>query len=147
MYHTIILVGNLGRDPDMRMTPSGQYVTTLSVATSRQYTGSDGNQVKETIWFKVSVWGKQAENCAQYLRKGGKVLIEGRLTPDPATGGPRLWTRQDGTAGASFEVTASTVRFLGGRSDDDGGASGGGYASGGFSPSAAVGEGDDNIPF
>jgi single-strand DNA-binding protein len=112
MYHTIIIVGNLGRDPEMRYTPSGQAVTNLNVATSRKYTASDGNQVEETIWFRVSVWGKQAETTNQYLRKGSKVLVEGRLVPDLSTGGPRTYTRQDGTTGASFEVSAGTVRFL-----------------------------------
>lgn len=121
MYHTIILVGNLGRDPEMRYTPSGQAVTTFNVATNRQYTGADGNLVKETIWFRVTVWGKQAETTSQYLKKGSKVLIEGRLVPDAATGGPRIWTRQDGTAGASFEVTANTVRFLSSRGEGEGG--------------------------
>jgi single-strand DNA-binding protein len=119
MYHTIIIVGNLGRDPEMRYTPSGQAVTNFSVATSRQYTGSDGNQVKETIWFRISAWGKQAETCNQYLKKGSKVLVEGRLTPDPSTGGPRLWQRQDGSTSANFEVSASTVRFLSSRGDDE----------------------------
>jgi single-strand DNA-binding protein len=120
MYHTIIIVGNLGRDPEMRYTPAGQAVTNFSVATSRQYTGSDGNQVKETVWFRISAWGKQAETCNQYLRKGSKVLVEGRLTPDPSTGGPRLWQRQDGTTSANFEVSASTVRFLSSRGDEEG---------------------------
>ena len=120
MYHTIIIVGNLGRDPEMRYTPAGQAVTNFSVATSRQYTGSDGNQVKETIWFRISAWGKQAETCNQYLRKGSKVLVEGRLTPDPSTGGPRLWQRQDGTTSANFEVSANTVRFLSSRGEDEG---------------------------
>jgi single-strand DNA-binding protein len=120
MYHTIIIVGNLGRDPEMRYTPSGQAVTNFSVATSRQYTGSDGNQVKETVWFRISAWGKQAETCNQYLRKGSKVLVEGRLTPDPSTGGPRLWQRQDGTTSANFEVSASTVRFLSSRNEEEG---------------------------
>ncbi len=117
MYHTIIIVGNVGKDPEMRFTPSGQAVTSFSVATNRQYTASNGEQVKETIWFRVSAWGKQAEICNQYLRKGSKVLIEGRLTPDKNTGGPRVWTRQDGGTGASFEVTASTVRFLSSRNE------------------------------
>lgn len=117
MYHTIIIVGNVGKDPEMRFTPSGQAVTSFSVATNRQYTASNGEQVKETIWFRVSAWGKQAEICNQYLRKGSKVLVEGRLTPDKNTGGPRVWTKQDGTAGASFEVTASTVRFLSPRNE------------------------------
>jgi single-strand DNA-binding protein len=117
MYHTIIIVGNVGKDPEMRYTPSGQAVTSFSVATNRQYTASNGEQVKETIWFRISAWGKQAEICNQYLRKGSKVLIEGRLTPDKNTGGPRVWTKQDGSIGSSFEVTASTVRFLSSRSE------------------------------
>lgn len=121
MYHTIIIVGNLGKDPEMRYTPTGQAVTSFNVATNRQYTGSDGNMVKETIWFRVSVWGKQAESCSQYLKKGSKVLVEGRLTADAATGGPKIWTRQDGTAGASFEVSAATVRFLSSRGEGEGG--------------------------
>jgi single-strand DNA-binding protein len=121
MYHTIILVGNLGRDPEMRYTPSGQAVTNLNVASNRQYTTSDGNPVKETIWFRVSTWGKTAENCNQYLKKGSKVLIEGRLNPDPDTGSPRVFTRQDGSSGASFEVTAQTVKFLSSRAEDESG--------------------------
>jgi single-strand DNA-binding protein len=121
MYHTIILVGNLGRDPEMRYTPSGQAVTNFSVATNRQYTGSDGQLVKETIWFRVSTWGKNAENCNQFLKRGSKVLVEGRLVPDANTGGPRIWNRQDGTPSASFEVNAQMVRFLSTRGEDDGG--------------------------
>ncbi|MBU4225100.1 MAG: single-stranded DNA-binding protein [Chloroflexi bacterium] len=112
MYQTTIIVGNLGRDPEMRYTPSGQAVTNFSVATSYQYTNNAGEQVKETTWFRVSAWGKQAETCNQYLKKGNKVLVEGRLRADPATGGPRIWTGQDGSPRASFEVTAGTVRFL-----------------------------------
>jgi single-strand DNA-binding protein len=142
MYHTLIIVGNVGRDPEMRYTPSGQPVTSFSVATSRQYTGSNGQPVKETIWFKITTWGKQAEVCNQYLKKGSKVLVEGRLTPDPNTGSPRVWTRQDGTAGASFEVTASTVRFLSSR--DDGG---GGHPGGGDVGSSFVGAPEEDIPF
>jgi single-strand DNA-binding protein len=116
MWHTLIIVGNLGRDPEMRYTPSGQAVTSFSVATSRQYTSNNGSPVKETIWWRISVWGKQAETCNQYLHKGSKVLVEGRLVPDK-NGGPRIWSKQDGTSGASFEVTASTVRFLSGRNE------------------------------
>lgn len=119
MYHTIIIVGNLGRDPEMRYTPSGQAVTNFSVATNRQYTSSDGTQVKETIWFRVSAWGKVAEITNQYLRKGSRVLVEGRLVPDQSTGGPRIWTRQDGTPASQFEVSANTVRFLSARGEED----------------------------
>src|SRR5512144_1985008 len=123
MYHTLILVGNVGRDPEMRYTPSGQPVTSFSVATNRQYTANNGESVKETIWFRVTTWGKQAEVCNQYVKKGSKVLVEGRLTPDKNTGGPRIWQKQDGSSGASFEVTAGTVRFLSTRADGDGGGS------------------------
>lgn len=121
MYHTLIIVGNVGKDPEMRYTPSGQAVTSFSVASNRQYTTGNGEQVKETIWFRVTTWGKQAEVCNQYVKKGMKVLVEGRLTPDKATGGPRVWTKQDGSAGASFEVNASTVRFLSSRGEGEGG--------------------------
>jgi single-strand DNA-binding protein len=143
MYHTLIIVGNVGRDPEMRYTPSGQPVTSFSVATNRQYTGNNGQVVKETIWFKITTWGKQAEVCNQYLKKGSKVLIEGRLNPDPATGSPKIWTKQDGTAGASFEVTASTVRFLSSR--DEGG--GGGPMGGGEMGGSFVGAPEEDIPF
>lgn len=118
MYHTIIIVGNLGKDPEMRYLPSGQAVTNFNVASNRKYTGSDGQSVEETIWFRVSAWGKQAEACNQYLHKGSKVLVEGRLTPDKTTGGPTIWTKQDGTAGASFEVNAATVKFLSSKGED-----------------------------
>ncbi len=117
MYQKIIIVGNLGRDPEMRYTPSGQPVTNFSMATNRKWTNTDGTPGEETIWFRVTTWGKLGETCNQYLSKGRQVLVEGRLRPDPNTGGPRIWTRQDGTAGASFEVTAFTVRFLGGRAE------------------------------
>jgi single-strand DNA-binding protein len=117
MYQTIIIVGNVGRDPEMRYTPSGQAVTSFSVATNRQYTNNNGETIKETIWFRVSAWGKTGEVCNQYLKKGSKVLVEGRLTADPKTGGPRVWTGQDNSPRASFEVSAQTVRFLSSRSD------------------------------
>jgi single-strand DNA-binding protein len=117
MYQTLIIAGNVGRDPEMRYTPSGQAVTSFSVATNRQYTNNNGETVKETIWFRISAWGKTGEICNQYLKKGSKVLVEGRLTADPATGGPRVWTAQDGSTRASFEVYAQTVRFLSSRGE------------------------------
>jgi single-strand DNA-binding protein len=138
-YHTIILVGNLGRDPEMRYTPSGQAVTNFSVAVNDNYTNSSGERVERTIWVRVSTWGKQAENCNQYLKKGRKVLVEGRLVPDPSTGGPRVWTRQDGTPSASFEVSASTVRFLSAKGEEESGPS--------FPGEAASQGGDEDIPF
>lgn len=118
-YQTIIIVGNLGRDPEMRFTPSGQPVTSFSIATSRSYNNQAGEKVEETIWFRCTAWGKLAETCNQYLKKGKTVLVEGRLTGDK-NGGPRVYQRQDGTYGSSFEVNASTVRFIGGRNDSPG---------------------------
>jgi len=126
MYHTIIIAGNVGKEPEMRYIPSGQAVTSFSLASSRGYTNSSGQQVKETIWFRISAWGKMAETVQNYVHKGSKVLVEGRLTADEK-GNPRTFTRQDGTTGASFEVTASTVRFIGSRTE---GESAGGEESG-----------------
>lgn len=125
-YHTIIVVGRLGRDPEMRYSPNGDAVTSFSIATDRQYTGSDGQRVKETMWFRVSVWGKQAESCNQYLKKGKMVLVEGRMVADPKTGGPRIFNRSDGTQGTSFEINASTVRFLSPREEGEMGGEPGG---------------------
>jgi single-strand DNA-binding protein len=138
-YHTIIVVGNLGTEPEMRYTPSGQPVTSFSVASNRSYVNNTGDKVDETIWFRVTAWGKQAETCAQFLHKGSKVLVEGRLTPDK-NGGPRVWTKKDGQAAASFELTANTVRFLSQRGE--------GAGEPGFESIGAGGGGDgDDIPF
>ncbi len=112
MFQQVIIVGNLGRDPELRHTPDGKPVTNLSVATNRKWTNADGTPGEETVWFRISAWGKLAEVCSEYLSKGRRVLVEGRLRPDPETGGPRIWTRQDGTAGSSYEIVARTVRFL-----------------------------------
>lgn len=107
------IIGRLGADPEMRFAPNGQPVTNFSVATNRKYTNGDGQEVKETTWFKVSAWGKLAEACNSYLKKGSQVYAEGRLIVDPATGGPRIWTRQDGSPAASFEIHTDLIRFLG----------------------------------
>jgi single-strand DNA-binding protein len=137
-YQKITIVGNLGRDPEMSYLPnSGQPVTNFNVATNRQYTASNGERVKETTWFRVTAWGRQAETCNEYLHTGSQVLIEGRLTPDRETGGPRIWNRQDGTPGASFEVTADRVIFLSGRTSPER------YESGGETNMIE----EDDIPF
>lgn len=114
MFQKLIIAGNLGSDPEMRYMPNGQAVTNLSVAANRKWTDKATGEIqKETTWFRVSVWGKQAEAANQYLVKGRQVLIEGRLKPDPDTGSPRIYARSDGMAGASYEVVASHVQFLG----------------------------------
>ncbi|MGD0878823.1 MAG: single-stranded DNA-binding protein [Anaerolineales bacterium] len=117
-YQKCQIIGRLGADPEMRFAPSGQPVVNFSVATNRNYNKANSEEVKETSWFKVSVWGKLAEACNAYLKKGGQVFVEGRLIADPATGGPRLWTRQNGSPAASFEIHADLVRFLGGKNGD-----------------------------
>ena len=141
MYQQITIVGYLGNDPDMRFTPNGQAVTSFSVATSNKYTSNTGQRVDETTWFRVSVWGAQAESCNQYLKKGRPVLVIGRLRPDPQTGNTRIFNRQDGTPAASFEITAQQVKFLpyesrgGGGGEDD------------FGDVHGSPETDDEIPF
>jgi single-strand DNA-binding protein len=113
MYQRLTIVGNLGRDPEMRYTQDGTPVTNFSVATNRRWTNQDGSQGEETVWFRVTAWRRLAEVCNEYLEKGRQVLVEGRLQADRETGGPRVWTGRDGQARASFEVTAQTVKFLG----------------------------------
>jgi single-strand DNA-binding protein len=142
MYQRIIVVGNLGRDPEMRYMPDGTAVTSFSVATSQRWTDrATGEPKEETTWFRITVWRKQAETANEYLSKGSKVLVEGRIKPDPNTGGPRLWTRQDGTIGSSFEITADTVRFLSSRGEV------GSTPSGGDDFGSAPAQEEDEIPF
>lgn len=112
MHNKTEIIGNVGRDPEMHFTPSGQTVTSFSVATNRQYTNGAGETVKESIWFKVTAWGKLAEICNQYVKKGMLVYVDGSLTPDKSTGAPRVYEKKDGTWAASFEINAQTVRFL-----------------------------------
>lgn len=137
MYQKVILAGYLGGDPEMRYFPDGTAVTNFSMATSKRWTDrGTGEQKEETTWFHISVFGSQAEACNQYLSKGSQAMVEGELKPDPQTGAPRLWTRQDGTVGVSFEVRASRVVFMGrsgGNVDDD--------------AHAAAIEDEDAIPF
>jgi single-strand DNA-binding protein len=139
MYQKIIFVGNLGDDPELRYTPTGSAVTNFSVAVNRRYTGSDGQKIEEKTWFRVAAWGRQAETCKAYLQRGSRVLVEGRLNPDKQSGAPRLFQRQNGSWGASYEVVAQSVQFLSPRGEDEA-----------FDPDGNTGdlapEGDD-IPF
>ena len=113
MFHKTILAGNVGREPEMRYLPDGTCVTNFSLAVN------DGwGENKKTIWFRVSTWRKQAEICNEYLSVGSKVLIEGRIRADE-NGNPRLWTRQDGSVGSSFEITANNVTFLNSKAESE----------------------------
>ncbi len=116
-YQKVIIVGNLGRDPEMRYTPDGTPVTTLNVAVNRVWNSPDGSRGEETAWFRVTAWRRTAEVAAQYLAKGRQVMVEGYLQVDKATGGPRVYQRNDGTYGASFELTADRLVLLGGRGE------------------------------
>jgi single-strand DNA-binding protein len=110
----ILVIGNLGRDPEMRYTPSGQAVTNFTVATNRKYTAADGESKEETEWFRVSAWGRLAETCNQYLAKGRKVYVEGRLRS-------RSYETRDGQTRFENEIVANDVRFIGtpaGRGDE-----------------------------
>jgi single-strand DNA-binding protein len=105
----VILIGNLGRDPELRYTPGGTAVATLNLATTRSYTKQGSNErVEETEWHKVTVWGKQAEFCNQYLSKGRQCYVEGRLQT-------RSYEDKDGKKCYATEVVAETVQFLGGK--------------------------------
>lgn len=146
MYQKIVIVGRLGKDPEMRYMPDGTAVTTMNVATDRRWTDKGtGQPVQETTWFRVSVWGRQAESTNQYLSKGSMVLIDGHIRPDPQTGGPRLYSRQDGTMGSSFEITAENVRFLSSR--NEAGSSASNYSDESQSSSKSAAREEDDIPF
>lgn len=141
MMNKVILIGNLGSDPEMRYFPDGSAVTNFSLATNRKWKDpQSGEPVQETTWFRVAVTGKQAEACAKYLVKGRQVYVEGRLKADRQTGAPKLWTADDGSVRATFEVQAFMVNFLGAKDDADGD---GGAAPGG----QIVPMEEDEIPF
>jgi single-strand DNA-binding protein len=101
----IMLIGNVGTDPEMRFTANGNAVTSFRVATSRVYTTSEGERRQETEWFTVVAWKKQAENCNQFLTKGQRVYVEGSLRA-------RSWEGRDGQKRVTVEVTANRVLFL-----------------------------------
>ena len=101
----ILIIGNVGNDPEMRYTPNGNPVTSFNIATNRRYTTSDGEQHEETEWFTVSAWNRLAEQCNQYIVKGRKVYVEGRLRSKP-------WLGNDGQPRSGNEIVANDVRFL-----------------------------------
>jgi len=109
-FNKIIIVGNLGRDPELKYTPQGQSVCEFSVATSEKRKDGSGEVKEETTWFKVSCWGRLAEVASQYLSKGRQVYIEGRLRT-------REWTDKEGKSRTSLEVFGSDLQLLGSRND------------------------------
>mgnify|MGYP000853984238 CR=1 FL=1 len=117
-YNKTIFIGHLGGEPEMRFTPSGTPVTIFNAATHDQYPNEKGEIIKVTTWFRCTAWGKLAEICKQYLQKGSRVLIEGRLIPDKSNGRPRIWTRHDGTAAADYELKIQEIHFLDPRTEE-----------------------------
>ena len=135
MFHKVTLIGRLGGDPEMRYTAAGTPVTNFNVATTSKISKEktpecpngwkesyNGNAWELTTWFRVSCWRGLAEMCNQYLAKGRQVYVEGELNGEANNGSqnPRVWTGNDGVAKASFELTARTVKFLGGNGSGNG---------------------------
>ena len=114
-----MIIGNLGQDPEMRYTQGGQPVTNFSVATSRRWTGRDGEPREETDWHRIVAWGKLAETCNEYLSKGRTVYIEGRIQT-------RQYEDREGNTRYITEIVARDMQMLGSRSRSDGGGGGGG---------------------
>ena len=105
-----ILIGNLGKDPELRYTPSGQAVASFSIATTRKWRDNEGQSQEQTEWHNIIVWGKQAENANEYLQKGRSVYIEGRIQN-------RSYEDKDGNKRYISEVVAQTVQYLGSKGD------------------------------
>ena len=129
MFQQVIVLGNLGADPELKYTPTGVAVCNFSVAVNERWTGQDGQKKEKTTWFRVTAWRALAEHCAQYLSKGRQVMVIGRAEE------PSAWIGKDGQARAQIEITARDVRFLGSRENGNGGA-----------PAPTPADGDE-IPF
>ncbi len=159
----VILIGNLGNDPELKYTPSNRPVCNLSIATNEVFKDKSGQRQERTEWHRVTVWGEQGETCSKYLSKGRSVYVEGRLQT-------RSWDDKDGKKRYSTDIVADRVVFLGGGGPGEGGGGGGGGprrgggggggAGGGRwgedqgggsppddGPGGGPGPGDDDIPF
>ncbi|NCN42577.1 single-stranded DNA-binding protein [bacterium] len=142
----VIIVGNLGKDPEIRHTPSGQAVANFSIATSESWNDKDGQKQERTEWHRIVVWGKLAELCGKYLSKGRQCYLEGKLQT-------RAWDDKDGNKKYTTEVIANTVQFLGGAAGAGTGASRDSFGGGEdpFGPPPSFDQGpsgqSDDIPF
>jgi single-strand DNA-binding protein len=139
-----ILIGNLGRDPEVRFTGSGKAVANFSIATSEVFSDAQGQRQERTEWHNIVVWGKQAETCGQYLQKGRQVYIEGSIRS-------RQYDDKEGNKRYITEIVAQRVQFLGGGGGGGGGGRGAGPRDAGPGPDEAAGGGpgapEDDIPF
>lgn len=146
-FNKITIVGNLGKDPELRYTPQGNAVCNFSVATNEKRRDKSGDFQDVTTWFRITLWGKQAENASKYLTKGSPIYVEGRLRVEE-------WQDRDGKSRYTLDVSATDMQFIGSsRSDDYAGSSGGDYADesaapvGGGQTGNFSGPADDDIPF
>ena len=109
MYQRIIIIGRLGRDPEMRYTSTGEAVVSFSVATDKRWTDKEGNAQQKTVWFRVTAWRKLAEICNQYLHKGMQVMVEGEMAE------PKAYLDKSGNPACSLDLTAAIMKMLGSR--------------------------------
>lgn len=140
MINKAILIGNLGRDPEMRYTQSGTPVCNFSIATTENYQDRSGNRQERTEWHNIVTWSKLAEICNQYLSKGRQVYIEGRIQT-------REWTDKDGNTRRTTEIVANEMKMLGGPASGGGGGPREEQMGGENSDQMEVGISDDDIPF
>ena len=138
-FNKIILVGNLGRDPELRYTPQGTPVCSFSMATNERRKDKSGEMQDQTTWFRVTLWGRQAETASQYLTKGRPVYIEGRLRVEE-------WTDRDGKPRHTLEVHATDMQFIGGARAEEPPMERTAAATGG-APAEQTDLSDDDIPF
>ena len=137
MLNKMLVIGNVGRDPEMRYTPNGSAVTSFSLAVNRYYTPPGGERQEETEWFNVVAWNRLAETCNNYVTRGMKIYVEGRLRSNS-------WVGQDGQTRFRNEIIANTVQFLNrpqgsGPPGEPGGYGGGGYGGGGYGADGGYG--------
>jgi single-strand DNA-binding protein len=139
-FNKIILIGNLGRDPELRYTPQGTPVCSFTVATNEKRKDKAGEMQDFTTWFRVTLWGRQAETASQYLTKGRPIYVEGRLRLEE-------WTDRDGKQRNTLEVHATDMQFIGGGRADEAGATGTKPSPSPDNPSSDGEVSDDDIPF
>ena len=142
--NSVVLVGNLTRDPELRHTPSGTAVCSLRLAVNTRRKDASGQWTEKPNYFDIVVWGQQGENCAQYLAKGRQVGVQGRLEW-------REWEGQDGSKRQAVEIVAETVQFLGSKGEGGGGGEAAAYVPAGATQTSGgddfAGPADDDIPF
>ncbi|MFQ5698346.1 MAG: single-stranded DNA-binding protein [Myxococcota bacterium] len=140
MINKVILIGNLGRDPEVRRTASGTSVANFTMATTESYTNKSGEREQQTEWHRIVAWGRLAEFCGEYLHKGKQVYVEGRLQT-------RDWEDREGVKRRTTEINARTIQMLGRRSDDPDARGAPASRGGSASPPASELPSDDDIPF